>query len=296
MRRSSVAGAILLTFLLPTLAPRAGLAADAFYEHLLRRGIEAFGEQRHADAQRELRSAAFGLLAEPPLLAEALTFLALSQAATGDEDGLAESFVRLAVIEQRFGAYTQAELSAPERAAFVREVRRHAARLTQAGETAAAWAATLQAPGTTHAPSALPTAAPPPASQAPPAPAPSASPAAAPPFAAAEPAAIEPAVPQPVGGESSQAPAAPQSTSAATSSTVAAGIYVQVAALSRVEDAEGVRQRVMAMGFGADRVVIVPSASGVHRVRIGPFQTAADAKQALERLRPNAFPDAFRVR
>ncbi len=70
--------------------------------------------------------------------------------------------------------------------------------------------------------------------------------------------------------------------------------WVQVAALSRPELAEGVRQRVLALGFRPEQVVIRPG-GGSHRVRLGPFPDAASAARVVSRLRAQGFGDAFAV-
>jgi len=56
--------------------------------------------------------ACFGLLEEPPVLARCLTHLALAQASLGDGDAFLATFQRLLDLEQRFAAYTRAELKA----------------------------------------------------------------------------------------------------------------------------------------------------------------------------------------
>lgn len=101
----------------------AARAADRFYEDLLRDGTLAAQRGETARAARLLRLACFGLLEEPPLLARCLTHLALAQAALGDGEAFRATFQRLLEIEQRFTAYTRAELSPAERGRFEEVVR-----------------------------------------------------------------------------------------------------------------------------------------------------------------------------
>jgi tetratricopeptide (TPR) repeat protein len=112
--RLLVVPAVLLTSLL---APPAR-AADPFYMRLLRQGTDAFNRHDYQTAARELRLACFGFLDEPPLLADGLTRLALAQASTGDEAGFRETFQRLTEVEERFQAYSRADIPKDVRAAF----------------------------------------------------------------------------------------------------------------------------------------------------------------------------------
>lgn len=100
------------------LAAPAARAADPFYERLLRDGGRELAQGDAAAAVRDLRIAAFGLLDEPARLAEALVPLALAQAALGDGAAFEETFGRIVDIEDRFGAFTAAELSVDLRRAF----------------------------------------------------------------------------------------------------------------------------------------------------------------------------------
>jgi len=102
--------------------PAAAPAAHPHYEGLLREGIYALERGEVREAAEDLRLACFGLLDEPPALAGCLTYLALAQAANGDDPGFRDSFRRLAQIEDRFGAYAAAEIPAAARAGFEREV------------------------------------------------------------------------------------------------------------------------------------------------------------------------------
>lgn len=100
------------------LAAAPAFAADRFYEDLLRDGIEARESGEAARAAKLLRLACFGLLEEPPALGRCLTQLALAQAETDDHEGFRATFHRLVEVEQRFGGYTRAALSAGDRRLF----------------------------------------------------------------------------------------------------------------------------------------------------------------------------------
>jgi tetratricopeptide (TPR) repeat protein len=93
-------------------------AADSFYLELLREGIRSSEVGRHEEAVHKLRIACFGFLDEPELLARGLVRLAMAQAAIDDRPGFRESFDRLTNVEERFGAYRRADLSAAERRDF----------------------------------------------------------------------------------------------------------------------------------------------------------------------------------
>lgn len=112
-------GLALAALLLVAAAPARG-AVDPFYENLLRKGTDAFNRRDFPTAARLLRLASFGMLEDPVLLADSLTRLALAQAAAGDADGFRQTFDRLTEIEQRFGAYSAAEIPADARAALQR--------------------------------------------------------------------------------------------------------------------------------------------------------------------------------
>jgi len=107
--------ALLLSFLLLVALP-AGAAIDPFYLSMLRDGQHAFDRKDYAVAARDLRLACFGMLDEPRLLADCLVRLALAQDRLNDVDGFRNTFQRLAEIEERFKAYSQAELPADLRA------------------------------------------------------------------------------------------------------------------------------------------------------------------------------------
>lgn len=111
--RAAALGAILLLVL-----PAALAAAEPFYQARLEEGIRAYASGGYDTAVRDLRIACFGLLDEPQPLARGLTYLALAQAETGDREAFATTFRRLLEAEQRFQAYSEAELAPAVRQAF----------------------------------------------------------------------------------------------------------------------------------------------------------------------------------
>jgi len=107
--------------LLPVPIPLGVSTADAvhpFYERRLAEGTLALAQERPGDAARLLKIAAFGLLDDPPRLAEALVRLALARAEIGEPGAFRETLRRVAEIEERFAAYREAALSPAERSAF----------------------------------------------------------------------------------------------------------------------------------------------------------------------------------
>jgi tetratricopeptide (TPR) repeat protein len=107
-----------LPALLALSAARPAAAADLFYQGLLRDGTHAYDRKDYAAAARDLRLACFGMLDEPKPLADCLVRLALAQDRAGDSAGFGETFNRIAEIEERFGAYSQAQVAPELRAAF----------------------------------------------------------------------------------------------------------------------------------------------------------------------------------
>lgn len=93
-------------------------AADPFYLRLLRQGSDAYNRRDFPTAVRQLRIAVFGLLDEPKVLADGLVRLGLAQIANGDPDGFTTTFQRVVEIEERFQAYSEAEIPPEARAAF----------------------------------------------------------------------------------------------------------------------------------------------------------------------------------
>jgi tetratricopeptide (TPR) repeat protein len=106
-----------LVVALSALAP-AARAADPFYLDLLRDGSRALDDGNHDEARRLLRLACFGMLEEPKLLADCLTRLALAEAGLADREGFVSTYDRIAELERRFQAYSQAETPDPLRQAF----------------------------------------------------------------------------------------------------------------------------------------------------------------------------------
>jgi cell division septation protein DedD len=72
--------------------------------------------------------------------------------------------------------------------------------------------------------------------------------------------------------------------------------WVQVASLARSDQAEGVRQRVIALGFRGEQVLVLPGTGGKYRVRLGPFPDQESAGRVVARLQASGFPDAFTLR
>jgi hypothetical protein len=93
-------------------------AADPFYSALLRDGIHDFDSGNYDAAVRHLRLACFGMLDEPEPLIECLARLALAQDKAGAPEGFRESFRRIVEAEERFNAYSRAQLPAPLKTSF----------------------------------------------------------------------------------------------------------------------------------------------------------------------------------
>ncbi|HUK12670.1 MAG TPA: SPOR domain-containing protein [Thermoanaerobaculaceae bacterium] len=75
-----------------------------------------------------------------------------------------------------------------------------------------------------------------------------------------------------------------------------AGRWVQVTAVSRREQADGVRTRAIALGFTAEQVVVQPAPAGKFRVRVGPFPDMESAARVAARLQAQGFKGAFVAR
>lgn len=116
--RATVLAVLLGSLALAALQAAPMEAAHPFYERLLREGTLALERGELEAAARDLGIAAFGLLEDPPLLAETLTRLALAQARLEDPAGFRRTFGRLSELEERFGAYTEARLDPSERNSF----------------------------------------------------------------------------------------------------------------------------------------------------------------------------------
>jgi tetratricopeptide (TPR) repeat protein len=111
-----------LTLAVAVLAPLATVplpaAVEPFYLNLYRSGIHHYDLGDAATARYELRLACFGMLDDPEQLAECLARLALAQAASEDDVGFADTFRRIADLEQRFGAWSGTALDGETRAKF----------------------------------------------------------------------------------------------------------------------------------------------------------------------------------
>ncbi len=101
------------------------LGSDRFYLERLNGGIEAYTWQNYETAEQELLVAAFGLMEEPPELARALVYLVLCRAELKAKEDLLDSFRRLSLLEDRFGAYTAAPLADDVRKVFEEELLKH---------------------------------------------------------------------------------------------------------------------------------------------------------------------------
>jgi cell division protein FtsN len=71
--------------------------------------------------------------------------------------------------------------------------------------------------------------------------------------------------------------------------------WVQVAALGKREQADGVRNRVVALGYTPKQVLVQPAPGGKFRVRVGPFPDVESAGRVAARLRAEGFGGAFVV-
>ena len=108
----------LACFLLLAAAAAPLEAAHPFYQRLLREGSAALAQNDFGEAQQLLRLASFGFLSEPEGLAESLVQLAVAEAEGGQEEAFRETFSRLLEIEERFGAYSGADLGAEVKERF----------------------------------------------------------------------------------------------------------------------------------------------------------------------------------
>ena len=71
--------------------------------------------------------------------------------------------------------------------------------------------------------------------------------------------------------------------------TPGGGVWVQVAAVSRPDLAEGVVQRVMAFGFKREQLRVLTTQEGRFRVRLGPFPDLESAGRVLGRVQEAGF-------
>ncbi len=91
---------------------------DEFYETRLRAGEASYQEKRWPDAIDNLRIAAFGLLENPGLEAEALAYLALAQSAAGRAADVDATLARFLEVERRFAPYAHIKLDPAASADF----------------------------------------------------------------------------------------------------------------------------------------------------------------------------------
>lgn len=74
------------------------------------------------------------------------------------------------------------------------------------------------------------------------------------------------------------------------------GLWVQVAAVSRPDLADGVKQRVVAYGFRPDQVRVIVTPAGLFKVRLGTFPDLESAGRVVARLQEAGFEKPFVVR
>lgn len=122
LKTTTVLALLLAAVLVPAPPAAAQSPADAapgggpetvhpFYAQLLEEGIYTYHRGEPAAAAEDLRLAVFGLLEEPALLAEGLTYLALAQQEAGENEAARETLGRLVAVEDRFGTWSGLELS-----------------------------------------------------------------------------------------------------------------------------------------------------------------------------------------
>lgn len=104
---------------------RSAAAIDAHYLGLYEDGKQFLEDGKPALAAQSLRLACFGMLEVPNTLAGCLARLAIAEIRSEDRDAFAETFRRLAIVEERFHGYSQAELPAAERVELEKNLVRH---------------------------------------------------------------------------------------------------------------------------------------------------------------------------
>lgn len=95
-----------------------------FYRDALRAGAAAYDQGDLDTAAEQFRIASFGMLDEPPELAETLTRLALVQAAAGHRDQFLATFERISRAEDLFNAYSNSPIAPTLRTQFEEQVTR----------------------------------------------------------------------------------------------------------------------------------------------------------------------------
>ncbi len=93
-------------------------AVDPFYTDRERDARAALVRGDPSEAARLFHIACFGMLEEPEQLGSCLVRLGVAEAKAQDSDGFDETFRRIVSIEDRFQAYTKADVDASERRAF----------------------------------------------------------------------------------------------------------------------------------------------------------------------------------
>jgi hypothetical protein len=73
-------------------------------------------------------------------------------------------------------------------------------------------------------------------------------------------------------------------------------LWVQVAAVSRPDLADGVKQRVVAFGFRPDQLRVIATPNGLFKVRLGAFPDLESAGRVVARLQEAGFEKPFIVK
>ena len=114
-------GATLVALVLSVTSLAATAAAQDFYRERLERGRQALGAQRFAEAATDLEIACFGLMENPARRAGCKALLFLAQRNAGDVVAATETLRLVARLEERFAAFSGANLDAQTRRAFLLE-------------------------------------------------------------------------------------------------------------------------------------------------------------------------------
>lgn len=108
------------------------------------------------------------------------------------------------------------------------------------------------------------------------------------------PPAVAPETPLPLAPPTAGAAPRPEPTPVAAPAVD--GVWVQVAAVSRPDLAEGVKQRVMAFGFRREQLRVLTTKQGLFKVRLGPFPDLESAGRVVGRLQEAGFEKPFIVK
>jgi tetratricopeptide (TPR) repeat protein len=109
---------VLAALLFGLAGPMAAATPNEFYTGLLRRGVASYDASRYADASRQLRLAAFGLVEAVDQYQVAQIYLALTLDKLGEVDRAREAAHRVAVAERVERRYAGLPLSVAVRGAF----------------------------------------------------------------------------------------------------------------------------------------------------------------------------------